>query len=107
METKDKFYLKIIDQQIADAKKTRNFMEVARLERSRQVIKQYNQQELDALLEEYFPDEIEEIVHENDVNTMIMLMTMKSNFLQNKIVQMMQYKMMQKKYYSATIQILN
>lgn len=53
METKDKFYLKIIDQQIADAKKARNFMEVARLERSRQVMIQDHERKINAQNQQY------------------------------------------------------
>ncbi|RKG35949.1 DUF2345 domain-containing protein, partial [Acinetobacter rongchengensis] len=32
-----------------------------------QLIEQYNQQEIDALLDEYFPDEIEEMIEANDI----------------------------------------
>lgn len=53
LETKDRFYLNVIDKQIADAKKARDFAEVARLEKSRDIMIQDHKRKVNAQNQQY------------------------------------------------------
>ncbi|WP_089603965.1 T6SS effector BTH_I2691 family protein [Acinetobacter piscicola] len=53
LETKDRFYLNVIDTQIADAKKARDFAEVARLEKSRDIMIQDHKRKVNAQNQQY------------------------------------------------------
>lgn len=53
LETKDRFYLNVIDKQIADAKKARDFSEVARLEKSRDIMIQDHKRKVNAQNQQY------------------------------------------------------